>query len=375
MSDCLELAIELIKRPSITPKDEQCQIYIAERMRPLGFQAQHLRYGEVDNLWLRRGNTAPLLVFAGHTDVVPPGDVDKWTFPPFNPTRHEGYLYGRGAADMKGNIAAFIVACENFLHQYPQHKGSIAFLLTSDEEGPAINGTVKVMEYLRSTNQHIDWCIVGEPTSNNKIADTIKNGRRGSLGATLTIKGVQGHVAYPHLASNPIHNFAPVLHELVKIQWDEGNEFFPPSSFQVSNLYSGTGAVNVIPGELIVKFNFRYSTAISPEYIKQTVLDLLQRQQIDFSIEWEHSGLPFLTATGELITATQAAINSVCGYDGELSTSGGTSDGRFIAPTGAQVVELGLSNATIHKIDEKIKITDLAVLSAIYAQILRNLLI
>ncbi|MCV6638345.1 succinyl-diaminopimelate desuccinylase [Candidatus Albibeggiatoa sp. nov. NOAA] len=374
MSECLDLAIELIKRPSITPKDEQCQPYIAQRLEKLDFKAENLRFGEVDNLWLRRGTDAPLFVFAGHTDVVPTGDESRWQFPPFEPTQHEGYLYGRGAADMKGNIAAFIVACERFVAKNPHHKGSIAYLLTSDEEGPAIDGTVKVIEHLQAQQTHIDWCLVGEPSSSNKVADTVKNGRRGSLGAHLLVKGVQGHVAYPHLADNPIHRFAPVLHELSQIRWDEGNSFFPPTSFQVSNIQAGTGATNMIPGELAVKFNFRYSTELKHTDIQQTVLDLLAKHNVDYEIKWEHSGKPFLTAKGELVEAAQAAVQSVCGYETELSTSGGTSDGRFIAPTGAQVIELGVLNDTIHKLNERICIADLDVLADVYENILQRLL-
>ncbi len=374
MSDCLDLAIELVKRPSITPNDKQCQHYIAQRLTNLGFAAKHLRFGEVDNLWLRRGNDRPLFVFAGHTDVVPTGNTSLWDFPPFEPTQHNGYLYGRGVADMKGNIAAFIVACERFIAKNPQHRGSIAFLLTSDEEGPALDGTVKVIEYLQAQQTHIDWCLVGEPSSSQKIADTIKNGRRGSLGAHLTVKGTQGHIAYPHLADNPIHRFAAVLYELIQIQWDEGNSFFPPTSFQVSNIQAGTGATNMIPATLKVKFNFRYSTEVKYAELQQTVLDLLGKHDVDYEILWEHSGQPFLTAQGELVEAVQAAIQSICGYSAELSTSGGTSDGRFIAPTGAQVIELGLLNDTIHKINERILITDLDVLADIYEDILQRLL-
>ena len=374
MSDCLDLAIELVKRPSVTPNDEQCQQYIAQRLEKFDFKPEYLRFGEVDNLWLRRGTAEPLFVFAGHTDVVPVGDESRWKFPPFEPTQHEGYLYGRGTADMKGNIAAFIIACERFIEKNPQHRGSIAFLLTSDEEGPAIDGTVKVIEHLQAQQTDIDWCLVGEPSSSKKVADTVKNGRRGSLGAHLTVKGIQGHVAYPHLADNPIHRFAPVLHELTQIHWDEGNSFFPPTSFQVSNIQSGTGATNMIAGELKAKFNFRYSTELKHTELQQTVLDLLAKHNVDYEIEWEHSGQPFLTAQGELVEAAQAAIQSVCGYPTELSTSGGTSDGRFIAPTGAQVIELGLLNDTIHKLNERIQIADLDVLADVYENILQRLL-
>jgi succinyl-diaminopimelate desuccinylase len=374
MSDCLDLAIELIKRPSVTPNDEQCQHYIAQRLEKLDFKAEHLQYGEVDNLWLRRGTDAPLFVFAGHTDVVPVGNELLWDFPPFAATQHDGYLYGRGSADMKGNIAAFIVACERFIQKNPQHKGSIAYLLTSDEEGPAIDGTVKVIEHLQAQQTQIDWCLVGEPSSSKKVGDTIKNGRRGSLGAHLIIKGIQGHVAYPYLADNPIHRFAPVLNELTHIQWDEGNSFFPPTSFQVSNIQAGTGATNMIPGELAVKFNFRYSTEVQHTQLQQTIIDLLAKHKLEYDIKWEHSGRPFLTSTGELVEAAQAAVQSICHYPTELSTSGGTSDGRFIAPTGAQVIELGLLNDTIHKVNERIHIADLEILANIYQDILQRLL-
>lgn len=370
----LDLAIELIKRPSITPNDEQCQRYIAQRLEKFDFKAEHLQYGEVDNLWLRRGTDAPLFVFAGHTDVVPVGNELLWDFPPFAATQHDGYLYGRGSADMKGNIAAFIIACERFIEKNPQHKGSIAYLLTSDEEGPAINGTVKVIEHLQAQQTQIDWCLVGEPSSSKKVGDTIKNGRRGSLGAHLTIKGIQGHVAYPYLADNPIHRFAPVLNELTHIQWDEGNSFFPPTSFQVSNIQAGTGATNMIPDELAVKFNFRYSTEVQHTQLQQTIIDLLAKHKLEYDIKWEHSGRPFLTPAGELVEAAQAAVQSICHYPTELSTSGGTSDGRFIAPTGAQVIELGLLNDTIHKVNERIHIADLEILANIYQDILQRLL-
>ncbi len=374
MSDTLALAKELIARPSVTPEDAGCQAILAQRLQALGFSVETLRYGEVDNLWARRGSESPLFVFAGHTDVVPSGPESDWRHPPFSPTEENGLLYGRGAADMKGSLAAMITATERFLAQHPNHCGSLAYLITSDEEGVAINGTVKVVEWLQTRNEKIDWCLVGEPTSTAQIGDVIKNGRRGSLGATLTIRGVQGHVAYPHLAKNPVHLFAPALAELVAIEWDQGNEFFPPTTFQISNMQAGTGATNVIPGELQVIFNFRFSTEVTDAALRDRVESILNRHQLDYQIDWQLSGQPFLTPEGELVDASRAAIQSVCGYVADLSTSGGTSDGRFIAPTGAQVVELGPLNATIHKRDEHVTIADLDTLSNVYQQILVKLL-
>ncbi len=374
MSTTLELAKELISRKSVTPADAGCQTLIAERLTTLGFETHHLRFGEVDNLWARRGQTKPLFVFAGHTDVVPSGPESDWRYPPFIPTEADGRLYGRGAADMKGSIAAMLTACERFCQQYPEHHGAIGFLITSDEEGPAVDGTVKVVDWLQQRQENIDWCLVGEPTCTAKIGDVIKNGRRGSLGATLTIKGTQGHVAYPHLAKNPIHLFAPALNELVAQQWDQGNDFFPPTTFQISNLRSGTGATNVIPGDLTVMFNFRFSTEVTEAQLRKRVESLLDKHQLDYSIEWQLSGQPFLTARGELVEAARGAVKDICGYAPELSTSGGTSDGRFIAPVGAQVVELGPLNATIHKVNEHVGIGDLDRLSDIYERILVRLL-
>ena len=374
MSDTLELARELISRQSVTPDDAGCQSIMAGRLEALGFSVDHLRFGEVDNLWARRGNKGPLFVFAGHTDVVPTGPESEWRHPPFSPTEENGLLYGRGAADMKGSLAAMITATERFLAQQPDHHGSIGYLITSDEEGPAAEGTVKVVEWLQAHNEAIDWCLVGEPTSSNTIADVIKNGRRGSLGATLTIKGIQGHVAYPQLANNPVHLVAPVLAELVAMTWDNGNESFPPTTFQISNIQAGTGATNVIPGDVTVLFNFRFSTEVTDTGLRNQVEAVLQKHQLDYHIDWQLSGQPFLTPKGELVAATQAAIKTICGYETELSTSGGTSDGRFIAPTGAQVLELGPLNATIHKVDEHVAIDGLETLSEIYQQILKNLL-
>jgi succinyl-diaminopimelate desuccinylase len=374
MSDTLALAKELIARPSVTPEDAGCQTILAQRLRTLGFQIEHLRFGDVDNLWARRGSDAPLFVFAGHTDVVPSGPESDWRYPPFSPTEENGLLYGRGAADMKGSLAAMITATERFIARHPDHKGSIAYLLTSDEEGVAIDGTVKVVEWLQARNETIDWCLVGEPTSSDKVGDVIKNGRRGSLGATLTVHGVQGHVAYPQLAKNPLHLFAPALAELVTMEWDQGNEHFPPTTFQISNIQAGTGATNVIPGELRVMFNFRFSTEVTDAELRSRVETIFNKHQLDFHIDWQLSGQPFLTPEGELVNASRQAIKSVCGYTAELSTSGGTSDGRFIAPTGAQVVELGPLNATIHKVDEHVNIAALDTLSSIYQEILINLL-
>ena len=374
MSDTLNLAKELISRQSVTPEDAGCQLIMARRLEALGFSIDHLRFGEVDNLWARRGSEGPLFVFAGHTDVVPTGPESEWRHPPFSPTEENGLLYGRGAADMKGSLAAMITATERFIAQHPDHQGSIGYLITSDEEGPAIEGTVKVVEWLQARNETIDWCLVGEPTSSDKVADVIKNGRRGSLGATLTIRGTQGHVAYPHLAKNPVHLVAPVLAELVAMKWDNGNESFPPTTFQISNIQAGTGATNVIPGDLTVIFNFRFSTEVTDAELRTQVETVLQKHQLDYRIDWQLSGQPFLTPAGELVAAIQAAIKNICGYETELSTSGGTSDGRFIAPSGAQVVELGPLNATIHKVDEHVAITELDTLSEIYQQILSNLL-
>ncbi len=375
MSKTLQLAEALIRRPSVTPDDQGCQTFIADYLAPCGFQAESLRFGEVDNLWLRRGNSAPLLCFAGHTDVVPPGSLEPWYSDPFQPTIRDGLLYGRGAADMKGSIAAFMVACENFVRAYSEHKGSIAFLITSDEEGPAVNGTVKVVEILEARQEKINWCLVGEPSSSNTLGDIIKNGRRGSLHAKLSIQGKQGHVAYPQLADNPIHRAAPALTELTQTQWDQGNEFFPPTTFQISNIHAGNGTSNVIPGVLEVLANWRFSTEITPEVIQARTEALLKQHQLNYTVEWSLSGQPFLTEPSELVDACQAAICEITGTDTTLSTSGGTSDGRFIAPTGAQVVELGPLNATIHQINECVAIADLEKLSQIYEAVLRKLLL
>lgn len=374
MSDTLELTKDLISRPSLTPEDSGCQALIAERLSKIGFKIEHMRFGETDNLWARRGTDGPLFTFAGHTDVVPTGPEENWKYPPFEPTINNGILYGRGTADMKSSIACMLTACERFIENNPEHTGSIAFLITSDEEGPAHDGTVKVIETLETRNEKIDWCLVGEPSSTNKVCDVIKNGRRGSLGCTLKVKGKQGHVAYPHLAKNPIHEFAPVLKILTETEWDQGNEFFPPTTFQVSNIHSGTGVTNVIPGECEVIFNFRFSTAITDSQIREKVEALLNEHNVEYDINWALSGQAFLTERGDLVNATQQAIKDICEIDSELSTAGGTSDGRFIAPTGAQVVELGPLNATIHQVNECVAVADLETLSDVYEKILSNLL-
>ena len=374
MSKTLELAKELIRRPSVTPDDHGCQQLLAERLEQAGFTNEQLRFGEVDNLWARRGAEAPLFVFAGHTDVVPTGPVEEWDSDPFMPVIRDGYLFGRGAADMKGSIAAMTVACEKFVAEHPDHRGSIAFLITSDEEGPSIDGTVKVIDHLVKRGDKIDWCLVGEPSSVNQTGDMIKNGRRGSLNGKLRIQGKQGHVAYPHLADNPIHRAAPALAELAAVEWDAGNEFFPPTTFQVSNISGGTGAENVIPGVLDIQFNLRFSTESSEDSLKAQVNEILARHGLEYEIYWRLSGQPFLTPAGELVDASREAIRGITGVDTELSTSGGTSDGRFIAPTGAQVVELGPVNATIHQINECVKAEELDTLSIVYGGILTQLL-
>ena len=374
MSATLDLTRDLISRPSVTPDDQGCQDVLIERLEKLGFRTERLRFDDVDNIWLRRGTDAPVFAFAGHTDVVPPGPAGKWDSPPFEPEIRDGVLYGRGAADMKGSIAAMTTAVERFVAAHPDHKGSIAFLITSDEEGPSINGTVKVVEVLEARNEKIDWCLVGEPSSTEKVGDVIKNGRRGSLSGTLTVYGKQGHVAYPHLAQNPIHRVAPMLAELAAEEWDAGNEFFPPTTFQVSNINGGTGANNVIPGEVTLLFNFRFSTESTEDGLKQRVHEILDRHGLKYDLEWTLSGHPFLTPEGELVDAACKAIREETGTETQLSTAGGTSDGRFIAPTGAQVLELGPLNASIHQVNEHVRVDDLDTLSAIYERILERLL-
>lgn len=374
LSPTIELACDLIRRRSVTPEDADCQAMMIARLEAIGFKAERLRFGEVDNFWAVRGEEGPIVAFAGHTDVVPTGPEESWQYPPFEPTIVDGMLYGRGAADMKGSLAAMITACEAFVEKHPDHKGRIAFLITSDEEGPAIDGTVKVVEWLEARNTKIDWCIVGEPSSTACVGDVIKNGRRGSLGASLTIKGVQGHVAYPHLADNPIHKLAPALTELAAEHWDQGNEFFPATSFQVSNINGGTGATNVIPGDVNLLCNFRFSTEVTESELRQRTEAILAKHNLNYELDWNLSGQPFLTDKGELVDALVAGIAEEVGRDTELSTAGGTSDGRFIAPTGSQVVELGPVNATIHKVDECVSVEDLETLSRIYVRALAHLL-
>ncbi len=375
LSPTIELARQLIDIDSVTPDDKGCQKIMIQRLEAIGFDIQRLRFGEVDNFWAKRGQSKPLFVFAGHTDVVPSGPLENWNTPPFETTIIDGQLYGRGAADMKGSLAAMITACERFIKQYPEHSGAIGFLITSDEEGPAINGTVKVVDYLCEHNEPIDMCLMGEPSCTSELGDTIKNGRRGSLGAVLTIHGTQGHVAYPHLANNPIHLAVPALTELTQTEWDQGNEFFPPTSFQISNIHSGTGATNVIPGDIEIQFNFRFSTELNQEKITAWVEKILDSYDFDYDIQWTLSGNPFLTDKGELVDAAVESIKDITGIDTELSTAGGTSDGRFIAPTGAQVIELGPLNATIHKVSECVAVDHLDKLSLIYEKILGKLLI
>jgi succinyl-diaminopimelate desuccinylase len=375
MTATLELAKQLISIPSVTPDDLGCQKIIADRLSKIGFKIENLRYGEVDNLWARYGTEKPLFVFAGHTDVVPTGPVEQWSNDPFTPTIIDNVMTARGTADMKSSIAAMICACEELLTEENEITGSIAFLITSDEEGPAVDGTVKVIEHLKNNNENIDWCLVGEPSSTDTVGDVIKNGRRGSIGGELTVHGVQGHIAYPHLAKNPIHLFAGALQDLCDEVWDNGNDHFPPTSFQISNINGGTGASNVIPGDLNVQFNLRFSTEITDQQIQQRVEAILDRHGLQYTLDWTLSGLPFLTADGKLVDAAKHAIKSVCDIDAELSTAGGTSDGRFIAPTGAQVVELGPVNESIHKIDENINILELDKLTEIYLNILKRLLI
>lgn len=374
LSDTIALACELISRPSVTPNDMGCQALMIERLSALGFEVHNLTFGEVENFWAVRGTSGPLLAFAGHTDVVPTGSESQWKYPPFTPQIHDGLLYGRGAADMKGSLAAMITAVENFVAKHPDHQGRIGFLITADEEGPADDGTVKVVDWLESRNEKITWCIVGEPSSTLTLGDVIKNGRRGSLNAKITVLGKQGHVAYPHLAENPIHAVAPALAELSQTQWDNGNEYFPATTFQVSNFHSGTGATNVVPGTADILFNFRFSTEVTDTELMQRTEDILKKHDVRYSIDWRTSGLPFLTERGELVSAAVNAIKNVTGTNAELSTSGGTSDGRFIAPTGAQVLELGPLNATIHQVDECVSVSDLDQLSDIYQQILAGLL-
>jgi succinyl-diaminopimelate desuccinylase len=374
MSAALELATALISRVSLTPEDAGCQDLLIARLERLGFAVERMRFGSVDNFWARRGATKPLLVFAGHTDVVPTGPVEQWTSPPFEPCIRDGLLYGRGAADMKTSIAAFVVAVEEFLAKHPDHPGSIGLLITSDEEGVAVDGTVRVVEVLKQRGELIDYCIVGEPTSNKVVGDMIKNGRRGSLSGKLIIKGIQGHIAYPHLVRNPIHLVAPAVADLSTTVWDQGNAYFPPTSWQISNFNSGTGATNVVPGHVEILFNFRFSTASTEQSLKDRVHAILDQHELEYDLEWELSGKPYLTPRGDLSDAISEAIHQSYGVTPELSTSGGTSDGRFIADICPQLIEFGPLNATIHKINECVAVADIDPLKDTYRLTLEKLL-
>ncbi|MEQ9886911.1 succinyl-diaminopimelate desuccinylase [Pectobacterium zantedeschiae] len=369
----IELAQQLIKRPSLSPNDEGCQALMIERLTAIGFTVEAMDFGDTQNFWAWRG-TGKTLAFAGHTDVVPSGDESHWQHPPFEPIIRDGMLYGRGAADMKGSLAAMVIAAERFVAAHPNHQGRLAFLITSDEEASAINGTVKVVDALMARNERLDYCLVGEPSSTHVVGDVVKNGRRGSITANLRVHGVQGHVAYPHLADNPVHRAAPALNELIATEWDRGNDFFPPTTMQIANIQAGTGSNNVIPGELFVQFNFRFSTELTDVLIQQRVAELLDRHQLNYTIDWKLSGQPFLTARGELVDAVVNAVKHYNEVTPELLTNGGTSDGRFIARMGAQVVELGPVNATIHKVDECVNAADLQLLSRMYQRIMEQLI-
>lgn len=373
-SPTLALAKDLIRRPSVTPQDEGCQEVMIERLKTLGFDIEVMVFEDTTNFWARRGTQSPLFVFAGHTDVVPAGNVEQWKYPPFEPTVSEGFLFGRGAADMKGSLASMIVAVEEFIETNPDHQGSIGFLITSDEEGPFINGTVRVVDTLMARGENIEMCIVGEPSSTDIVGDVIKNGRRGSITGDITIKGVQGHVAYPHLANNPVHHSLAALQELTDMEWDQGNKYFPPTSFQIPNISAGTGASNVIPGELKVQFNLRFSTELNNDIIMSKVVAVLDKHQLEYSIDWTFNGDPFLTDTGALLESVVKAVNSVNKTEPQLLTTGGTSDGRFIARMGGQVVELGPVNATIHKVNECVNVEDLEKLTKMYRKTMENLL-
>jgi succinyl-diaminopimelate desuccinylase len=370
----IRLLEDLVRRPSVTPDDAGCQDLLIERLAPLGFVCETLRFGEVTNLWARRGESGPVLCFAGHTDVVPPGPEDEWSTAPFEPVTQDGILYGRGAADMKSGLAAMIVALEEFLDAHPDHPGSLAMLITSDEEGRAREGTLKVVETLQARDEHIDWCVLGEPSSQDRLGDIVRIGRRGSLSGILTVRGIQGHVAYPQLADNPIRRFAPVLADLHTIEWDQGNEYFPPTSFQVVDIRSGIGFPNVTPGELNARFNFRYSTEWDHESLKRKVASVFDAYDIDYELDWHLSGEPFLTQPGKLISAVSETVTELTGAEPELSTGGGTSDGRFIAPAGTDVVELGPVNASIHKVNEHVAVDDVIALTAMYRRIMEKLL-
>jgi succinyl-diaminopimelate desuccinylase len=374
MTKTLELAKDLISRRSNTPLDAGCQELMISRLEPLGFKIERMRFDDVDNFYARKGTSGPLLVFAGHTDVVPTGPVDQWHTPPFEPTIKDGMLYGRGAADMKTSCAAFITAIEDFVAKHPNHPGSIGLLITSDEEGIAVNGTVKVVEALKARNEFFDYCIVGEPTSNKVVGDMIKNGRRGSLSGRLIVKGVQGHIAYPHLVKNPIHMVAPAIKDMVDTVWDEGNEYFPPTSWQISNMNGGTGATNVVPGEVTILFNFRFSTASTEQNLKERVYAVLDKHALEYDLEWEYSP-PYITPKGNLVAAISEAIQESYGVNPELSTTGGTSDGRFIADICKQVIEFGPLNATIHKLNECVAVADIEPLKDTYRITLEKLLL
>ncbi|MDF2784939.1 MAG: succinyl-diaminopimelate desuccinylase [Pantoea eucrina] len=369
----IELAQQLIRRPSLSPDDAGCQALLIARLEAIGFQIEQMHINDTLNVWATRGH-GETLAFAGHTDVVPPGDANRWINPPFEPTIRDGMLFGRGAADMKGSLAAMVVAAERFVAAHPQHKGRLAFLITSDEEASAVNGTVKVVERLMARHERLDYCLVGEPSSTEIVGDVVKNGRRGSMTANLTLHGVQGHVAYPHLADNPVHRAMPALNELVATEWDQGNAFFPPTSMQIANVQAGTGSNNVIPGEFFVQFNFRFSTELTDQMIKDRVTELLDRHQLRYTLEWTVSGQPFLTSRGKLVDAVVNAVTHYNEIKPQLLTTGGTSDGRFIARMGAQVVELGPVNATIHKINECVKASDLQLLSRMYQRIMEQLI-
>ena len=373
-SPTVELAMQLITQPSVTPTDAGCQAIMIARLKSCGFKIENLRFDDVHNFWAVHGDSGPIFCFAGHTDVVPTGPLENWSHPPFTPTIVDGQLYGRGAADMKGSLAAMVVAAEQFVTDLPDHKGRLAFLITSDEEGIAVNGTVKVVDWLQQQEITPQWCLVGEPSSSSQTGDTIKNGRRGSLGCRLTIKGKQGHVAYPHLAANPIHSGIPALNELTREIWDQGNDSFPATSFQISNINGGSGATNVIPGTVEVLFNFRFSTELTEGQLRDRTEAILDKYPIEYEAEWNLSGQPFLTVKGDLVEAAITSIAKVTGLESELSTAGGTSDGRFIAPMGTEVVELGPINESIHRVDENVSIADLDVLTAIYQDILQQLL-
>jgi len=374
MSATFELTTELLRRPSVSPDDQGCLDVLVGRLDPLNFQSERLRFGPVDNLWTRHGAGAPILCFAGHTDVVPTGPREEWNTDPFEPTVKDGILYARGAADMKSGLAAMIVAAERFIAKHPVHKGTLAFLLTSDEEGPSVDGTRRVVEVLDGRKEKIDWCVVGEPTSDTLLGDVVKIGRRGSLSGKLTVHGIQGHVAYPHLADNPVHSLAPALAELTSRAWDNGNDYFQPTTFQVSNISAGTGAPNVVPGELRARFNIRFSTEQTVEKLQQTITEILDRHKVNYTLEWFVSGLPFFTPPGVLSAAVQKAVQEKIGRTPTLSTTGGTSDGRFIARLGAQVVELGVINASIHKVNECVRVDDIEVLAGMYERVMELLL-